>query len=443
MTTQRGKHFYESALRHVLFIFGFLLISVVGNMEVKGGSVIPTQILHSPDPDVLDGFGMSLAGRQNIALVGAPNEVHDGHESGRAYGFDRKTGKLVFTLGLPRPTGGELFGQAVALNGRFVAVGAPHGRDGEGTNTGGVYVYDQVTGKHNRTITNPNPVTGAFGHAIALQGMRVIVGDPQASTQTTFYSGAAYVFDVMSGDQVLTLRPTRAVPGRPGWFGHSVDVSESMIVVGAPHEQVESIPAGMVYGFDGKTGAIVQTFVSPHLSESLFGWSVAVAEHSLLVGAFGHEGTHREEGVVYEFEIESGKLLRTLHNPDPHEGAHFGKSVAILPKFLIVGAPGDSVRETGMSRGAVYVFDRMSGKLLKKVINPARPTGADDLFGLAIGAAEGHLLVGAPFGGENTELDAGLVFDFDITKMGWSEITPRSSEAVPVPPPLSQKLHPE
>ena len=436
MTTQWGKPLYDLALRTVIFIFGFLLIPVVGEMDVYGGSVIATQILHSPDPDVLDAFGMSLAGHHNKALVGAPNEVHNGHEAGRAYVFNRKTGQLVYALGLPRPTGGDLFGQAVALNGSFAAVGAPHGRDGEGTYTGAVYVYDQVTGKHHTTITNPNPVTGAFGHTIALEGNRVVVGDPQASTPTTFYSGAAYVFDVMSGEQLLTLRPSRSVPGRPGWFGHSVDVSDSMIVVGAPHEQVESIPAGMVYGFDRKTGEIVRKFVSPHLSDSLFGWSVAVADNSLLVGAFGREGTHREEGIVYEFEIESGKLLRILHNPDPHEGAHFGKSVAILTKFLIVGAPGDRVSETGMSRGAVYVFDRVSGKLLEKVINPARPTGADDLFGLAIASAEEDLLVGAPFGGEKTELDAGLVYDFDFTMMGRSEIPPLPPEAVQVPSPF-------
>ena len=436
MTSQRGKHLCNSALGNVICIFGLLLIPVVWVMEVNGGAVIATQILHSPDPDVLDGFGMSLAGHQSIAVVGAPNEVHNGHEAGKVYVFDRKTGQLVYALGLPRPAGGDLFGQAVAVNGGFAAVGAPHGRDGEGTYTGAVYVYDQLTGKHHRTIPNPNPVTGAFGHAIALIGNRVVVGDPQASTQTTFYSGAAYVFDVMSGDQLLTLRPSGSVRGRPGWFGHSVGVSDSIIVVGAPHEQVESIPAGMVYGFDGKTGAIVRKFVSPHLSESLFGWSVAVAENSLLVGAFGHEGMHREEGIVYEFEIESGRLLRIIHNPDPHEGAHFGKSVAILRNFLIVGAPGDRVRETGMSRGAVYVFDRMSGKLLEKVINPARPTGADDLFGLTIAAAEENLLVGAPFGGEKTELDAGLVFDFDFTKMDFSKIPPRHLEAVPVPSPL-------
>lgn len=439
MAVKRGTFYYGSPLSSIVFLVGLLLVPVgaVG-MESVGGSVIATQIFHPPDPDVLDGFGMSIAGNQHVVLVGVPNEVHNGHEAGRAYVVDRKTGHLIHALELPSPTGGALFGQSVALNGRYAAIGAPHGRDEEGTYAGGVYVYDHVTGKHARTITNPNPVTGAFGHAIAMRGKRVIVGDPQASTETTYYTGAAYVFEVTTGERLFTLHPLKPIPGKPSWFGHAVGFSDSRIVIGAPYEQIESIRAGVVYGFNANTGAFVRRYVSPHPKESYFGWSVDVAEDLLLIGAFGHEGTYREEGIVYVFHVESGKLIRSLHNPDPHEGAHFGKTVAILHKFLIVGAPGDRAKETGMSRGAVYVFDRMSGKLLEKVVNPARPTGADDLFGLAIAPANEHLLVGAPFGGNGSELDAGLVYDFDFTKVGLSEIPPSPSKTVPVPPPLSQ-----
>ena len=439
MQANQEKFYHCFALRIVIFVMGFLLVPVGAlGTESVGDSVIATQIFHPPNPDVLDGFGMSIAGHQSVVLVGAPHDVHNGREAGRAYVVDRRTGALIHAIELPSPTGGALFGQSVALNGRFAAIGAPHGRDEEGTYTGGVYVYDQVTGKHTMTMTNPYPVTGAFGHAIAMHGLQVIVGDPQASTETTYYTGAAYVFDVTTGERLLTLHPSKPIPGKPSWFGHAVDFSDSMIVIAAPHEQIESIPAGVVYGINVETGAFVRTFVSPHPTESFFGWSVAVAEDVLLVGGFGFEGTYREEGIVYVFHPASGKLIRTLHNPDPHEGAHFGKTVAILPKFLIVGAPGDSANEKGMSRGAIYVFDRTSGKFLKKVVNPARSTGADDLFGFAIAAADEHLLVGAPFGGNGTELDAGLVYEFDFTKVDLSEIPPSPSQTVPVPHPLSQ-----
>ena len=230
---------------------------------------------------------------------------------------------------------------------------------------------------------------------------------------------------------MLTLHPSKPIPGSPGWFGHSVDMSDSMIVVGAPHEPNHSRPAGAVYGFSRRTGAVVHKFANPHFSESFFGWSVALAEDMLIVGAFGHKGTFRDEGVVYVFSVESGKLFRTVKNPDPQDGAHFGKAVGISSKFLIIGAPGDQVGETGMRRGAVYVFDRMTGNLLEKIVNPAKATGADDLFGAAVHVTNEQLIVGAPFGGEGKGLDAGLVYDFRIANVGLANSSEALSSTVP------------
>ena len=158
ITVNRGTFCCGPLWMSIVFLGGLLLVPVWAlERESVRGHVMATQIFHHPDPDVLDGFGMSMAGNQHMVLVGAPNEVQNGHEAGRAYVVDRKTGHLIHALGLPRPTGGALFGQSVALNSRYAAIGAPHGRDGEGTYTGGVYVYDQVTGKHTRTITTPIP----------------------------------------------------------------------------------------------------------------------------------------------------------------------------------------------------------------------------------------------------------------------------------------------
>ena len=431
--------YFGATLMSVIFVFGFISDPKTAlGMESAVGSVNRAQVFHSPDPDVLDGFGTSVAGHHKRVLVGAPHEVHNGREAGRAYVFDRKSGQILHALGVPNPRSGALFGQAVALNAHYAAVGAPRAPDGKGTYTGSVYVYDHITGSPARTIANPNSVTGAFGHTVAMKGNLLIVGDPQASTKTTFHTGAAYVFDVTTGARLLTLHPLKPIPGKQSGFGHAVAVSDSIIIIGAPHEHIESIPAGRVYGFNSTTGALVQTYVSPHLNESFFGWSVAVAKDILAVGAFGNDGEYREEGIVYVFDVESGKLIQSLHNPDPREGAHFGKAVAIVENFLVVGAPGDPANEMGMTKGAVYVFDLRSGKFFKKIVNPERPSGADDIFGAALSAAAGHLLIGAPFGGSDTELDAGLVYEFDLKKIGKSHIPSRESNAASAFPLHSQ-----
>ena len=372
------------------------------------------KIVAHPNPHVLDGFGMSIAGHKKVILVGAPNEMDRGQEAGRAYLFDLRTEQFVREFGLPRPTSGALFGQSGALNGSSVVIGAPRGRDGGGTYTGGIYFFDQMTGKSTRTITNPNPVTGTFGHALAMDEQRVVVGDPQASTNKTYYTGAAYVFNVTTGERLHTLYPSTLTPGRPGRFGHAVALSSKMIFVGAPQEHTESMATGMVYGFDAVNGAHLRTFVNPDPGESFFGWSVAAEDDLVLIGGFGYQGRYREEGIAYLFHATSGKLIRAIQNPSPQDRAHFGKTVAILPNLLVVGAPGDIVSETGIQGGAIYLFDRLSGKFLKRVMNPAKPIGADDLFAGALARADEHLLVGAPFGGSGPELDAGLVYTFGL-----------------------------
>ena len=330
-------------------------------------------IFHHPSPHLLDGFGMAIVGSQQVVLVGTPNQVRSGREAGKTWLFERKTGQVIQALEMPKPTDGALFGQSVALTSEEVAIGAPHSRDSLGTHTGGVYVFDQATGKHRLTIANPQPITGVFGHALATKGKQVVVGDPQASTTAIYYTGAAYVFDVTSGEPLHTLRPPTPVPGKPSRFGHAVAFSESMIAVGAPLEHVGSIEAGVVYGFNRKTGALLTIFANPHpTATEFFGWSVAGGEQILLIGAFGYQETYREEGIAYVFDAESGTLLYTLKNPEPRDRAHFGKTVAILPSLLAVGAPGDRGEHTGISRGAVYLFRSSDGKISQKDCEPCK-----------------------------------------------------------------------
>ena len=396
------------------------------------------RVFHHPHPHVLDGFGISIDGHRTGVLVGVPNQVIRRREAGSAFLFDRDTGQVIHEFGLTTPTDGALFGQSVALTPDVVVIGSPHSLDRAGTYTGGVHIFDQATGKHRTTIVNPHPSTGVFGHTLAVGGNRLVVGDPQASTASSYYTGAGYVFDVTNSDLLLTLRPPTPIPGKPSRFGHAVGLAESLIFIGAPLEHVGSIEAGAVYSFNRQTGALGTIFTNPHPNPTeFFGWSLAGKGHTLLVGALGYQGTYREEGIAYVFDTKSGKLVHTLNNPEPRDRAHFGKTVALLPNLFVVGAPGDSDEKTGVSRGAVYVFERTSGKFLKKIVNPARPTGADDLFGGALATDSDRLLVGAPFGGIDTELDAGLVYQFELTNLQGPE-PPRNSAKTPQPSPLQK-----
>ena len=370
-------------------------------------------VIHHPTPRLLDGFGLSMSQHHGEVVVGAPNAMNQGRETGLTYLFDEQ-GHFVHSFELPNPVSGALFGQAVALSPHNLIVGAPHGRDALNTQTGVVYFFNRQSKKLRLTLSNPHPSSGVFGHTLAVGEGNVFVGDPQASTATLSYTGAVYAFDEASGILHQTFRPKLVKPARPTQFGQAVSVVGHHVFIAAPLGGIDGSEAGMVYQFDVRTGNLVRTFVPPLRMRSLFfGWSIAANTDVIVIGAFGFQGTFREEGIAYVYHIQSGKLLQTFANPSPTERARFGTSVVLLPEAIVVSAPGDRVQENGKIKGGVvYMFHPDSGVLLKTLQEPTSMTGASDMFGHALFADGQTLLVGAPFGGIGAELDAGLVYQY-------------------------------
>lgn len=105
-------------------------------------------------------------------------------------------------------------------------------------------------------------------------------------------------------------------------------------------------------------------------------------------------------------------------SPAPVSAARAGKSVAIDGDFVLVGAPGDSVRGSGA--GAVHVFRRTAGVWAFE--ETIRPLGvlAGDAFGEAVAVSNGVALIGAP-GDDDIGAGAGLVYVFAHGTTGWSQ----------------------
>ena len=415
-----------------LFVLG--LWSWVHNENVMSLPISeqPSKVFHHPKPRILDAFGMAMVQHHGQVLVGAPNAGYRGRETGLAYLFDEQ-GQVAHTFKIPTLVPGSLFGQAVALSERSVIVGAPHGLDELKTQHGAVYVFDRATRKPRLTLNNPQPLTGAFGHALAVGEKQILVGDPQASTSTSFHSGAAFLFDETSGALLRTFRQDSAAATRSTQFGHAVAMMGNRVFVSAPFGGPGDLTAGIIYLFDGQTGRLVQTYEPPNPTPSLlFGWSFTVDERVILIGAFGFQGSYREEGMVYLFDVESGELLNTLKNPTPTERARFGKSVALLPGLLVVGAPGDRILETGKIKGGVvYLFDQSTGVLVTTLQESLPMTGASDIFGDALFSDKKTLLISAPFGGREKELDAGVVYQYPFQAPSFSSSHPHPQKPPP------------
>jgi FG-GAP repeat len=153
-------------------------------------------LLHSflnPTVAASDLFGSAVAVDGNNVLISARADDEGEANSGVAYLFDAMTGNLLHTLVNPTPGAGDVFGVSVALSGDNILIGSSADDEG-GSNSGAVHLFDAATGNWMQTVVNPTPGVGdLFGNAVAIDGNSAIVGafgDDDGGANT----GAAHVF---------------------------------------------------------------------------------------------------------------------------------------------------------------------------------------------------------------------------------------------------------
>ena len=172
-------------------------VGVSGSTAIVGGrdgntallfDVTTGEELHRLTPDDAESgtnFGWSVAIDGNTAIVGDP--LPDG-SPGSAYLYDVTTGQQLMQLSASDGHSDNEFGSAVAIDGNLAVVGA---RTADGI--GASYVFDVTTGKELVKLQATNDTRGLangplFGDAVAISGNRIVVGADER------IEGAAYLY---------------------------------------------------------------------------------------------------------------------------------------------------------------------------------------------------------------------------------------------------------
>jgi outer membrane protein assembly factor BamB len=258
------------------------------------GALVAT--LNNPTPAAGDTFGATVAVSGNTVVVGAQHDDTGATNAGSAYVFNATTGALIATINNPTPDADDEFGNSVAVSGNTVVVGAYQDLAGY------AYVFDAGSGALIVTLNNPTPANGdRFGASVAVSGNTVVVG---ANSDNTGFpdSGSAYLFNATTGALIATLNnPT---PANGDTFGDSVAVSGNTAVVGGSHDNTGTTAAGSAYVFNATTGALVDTMNNPTpASYDYFGYSVAVSGSTVVVGALWDDTFNTDQGAAYVYSI--------------------------------------------------------------------------------------------------------------------------------------------
>ena len=373
-------------------------------------------------------FGSSVSIRGDAVAVGAPRSNEDGLGVGQAFLFSASTATLAQTFVSDAMSSRIDFGRALAIDGNRVLVGAP-GYAGPASTSGAAFLIDAVSGSVQQRIDHPTLHPGAqFGNAVAIAGDRLVIGAHRDTRPESF--GHVFVTDLEGATQTVLSDPAPAELQ----YGYAVAADEQWIAVGAPALGVRG-SHGAVYVYDASTYQLRHTILNPTVNPlARFGWSVSISDNVLAVGAPGANG---DQGQVFSYWIPSGVLRDSFSPSNSTQLTRFGTSVSIVGDRLAVGAPlgadggnvevfdavlGESLRvidnpePTVASRfgtsvalsgglvvagtdarddiGAAYVFDHRDGTLIDKLAGFDEP---GDSFGLAVAIDQSsRIVVGAP-----------------------------------------------
>ena len=232
-------------------------------------------------------------------------------------------------------------------------------------------------------------------------------------------SGSAYLFDVATGDQLFKLTADDTMPN--DHFGSSVGIDDGIAIVGAWQGDTTTYDTGAVYLFDIATGEQIRKLEADDAEfEDAFGVSVSMSGGIAIVGA---PGTFGDLGSAHLFDVATGRQIRKLTADDESVGDQFGISVSISGGMAIVGAFLDDdacIGDPDCDSGSAYLFDVSDPEnafQLQKLT--AGDAAAADSFGLSL-ALSGETAVVAAMGDddacpENPSCNSGSAYVFALS----------------------------
>lgn len=379
------------------------------------------------------------------------------------------------------PGEGDQFGDAVAISGDTVVVGAylekskarginGNQADDSADRAGAAYVFVRGSGgwRQEAYLKSSNlNADDLFGSSVAISGNVIVVGAMWEASSATGVNGnqadnsassagAAYVFERSAGvwKQTAYLKASNTEGDKE--FGRNVAVSGNIVAVGVPLEgsyvtgidgvqAVDGTYSGAVYLYERTDGVWSQEAylkASNTAGWDQFGGDVAVSGDTVVVGASGEDsratGVNGDEtdnsagssGAVYVFRRSGGTWEQQayLKASNTEKGDRFGGSVSISGDTIVVGAhmedsaargsAGNGRNNGARSSGAAYVFTRSGADWIEQAYLKASNPGEGDFFGGRV-AISGDVVVVGAYGedGSSTGID-GNAMDDDAPSSG-------------------------
>ena len=317
-----------------------------------------------------DHFGRAVAVVGDTVVVGVPHDDDNGEDSGSAYvfHFDGSTWVQAQKILPADGAAGDEFGVSIAMKDNILVIGAQFDDD-NGSNAGSAYVFrDEGSGwvqVQRLLATDEVTAEERFGRAVAIDNGTVVVGSIEYNNGD--HASSAFVFRFNAAtSQWNQEQKLNTVSG-----GGPVAISGDKILMGESNDDQNGPVTGAAYifRFDGSSWSQEQKLLASDGAafNAFGGYGVALVGDTAVIAAPGHDhgcptpeiyGSCTNFGSAYVFRfdgvvwVEVAELQSPRSNPG---GDNFGRSAAISGDTLLIGAT--YALGNGLTSGSTYVFD--------------------------------------------------------------------------------------
>ncbi len=310
--------------------------------------------LMAPDGMADDRFGQAVAVYHDLIVIGASlADVNGLSNSGAAYVYRRHAGVWAYEgkLAASDPAANDRFGLAVAAGESGIAIGAPREERQGGMDQGAVYTYfyaNSVWTQNAKLVASKPGSSDWFGFHLDMEGTILAIGSQNDDTPGGGVdAGSVYVYNFQNAAWVQT-QLVRALDGSVGAnFGASVAINGDIMAVGAERDTTPGIGrTGSAYVFARQSSGqwlqqakLVST--SP-AADDFFGSSVGVSGSTVIVGAEKADlNGDVDAGMVLPYELNGNVWIPgAAFNTGLRQGNEFfGSDLAFANGLLVVSAP--------------------------------------------------------------------------------------------------------
>ena len=360
----------------------------------QGRDWLPESRIQAPDVAADSGFGAAVAVDGGWAVVGAPMDGDADEGSAHIYMNGPDGWALAQSLRPADAAADGRYGSAMAMEGEWLAIGAPGGDGGAGERSGYVEIYRQVGGAwmFQRRITGGGTLTGRaeIGAAVALEGGRLLIGAPGAWGET----GAVLALQAPFTSEPEVIEADLGLAGDR--FGQAVTLDGDHALFGAPGAGVEQ---GTIYAAEF-TGAWSVPEVIPGLPKTP---GARLGSSLDLLGRAGIAGAPGVDSAAMVYRTAEGWQWFADRQGAARSG--YGSAVALVDDLMIVGAPADDTLIGDGGSVEVDLFDysfevvecpdSADPQPIDTIIN--RDREASDLLGWSVAVSGDAAVFGAPY----------------------------------------------